>query len=141
MGKIIRRSAVMAMGAFLASTAVAAPRRGARPNLYACEGCEAVHEVSPDRLSPSVDLAGADEPGERLILTGRVLSADTRTPVGDVVVYAHHTNAEGLYAKGSNKSEASHRHGRLRGWAKTGPDAFNYPHFFAALIQRRPRYR
>jgi protocatechuate 3,4-dioxygenase beta subunit len=38
------------------------------------------------------------------------------------VVYIHHTNSVRLYANGSNKSEWSRRHGRLRGWLKTGSD-------------------
>ena len=39
-----------------------------------------------------------------------------------MVVYAHQTNAEGLYAGGSAESEWSRRHGRLRGWVRTGED-------------------
>jgi protocatechuate 3,4-dioxygenase beta subunit len=38
------------------------------------------------------------------------------------VLYLHHTNAAGLYANGSSASEWSRRHGRLRGWLKTGSD-------------------
>lgn len=44
---------------------------------------------------------------------------DGRTPASDVVIYAYQTNADGLYAGGSNASEWSRRHGRLRGWART----------------------
>ncbi|WP_428152392.1 hypothetical protein [Brevundimonas sp.] len=54
-----------------------------------------------------------------MILSGRVLAADGRTPAADIVVYAHHTNALGLYADGSDETEWSRRHGRLRGWVRT----------------------
>lgn len=93
-----------------------------RADLYNCEGCEAVAERAPGGLSATVQLAPAEEPGERMILTGRITAADGITPATGVIVYAHHTNAAGLYANGTRETEWSRRHGRLRGWAKTGPD-------------------
>lgn len=129
----------------------------ARPNLYNCEGCEAVGERRATTLAATVDLADPDEPGERMILTGRVLTADGSAPAAGVVIYAHHTNHDGLYANGSNESMWSRRHGRLRGWARTGADGrytFNtikpapYPdrtmpahvHLFVGEPGRRPYY-
>ncbi len=90
-----------------------------RPDLYNCEGCEASEERSPDGMPSRTRLAAADEPGERLILTGRVLTADGATPVEGVVIYAHHTNADGLYANGTPGAQWSSRHGRLRGWVRS----------------------
>lgn len=90
-----------------------------RSDLYACEGCEAIDERNPLALSSSVTLAGPDEPGQRMRLSGRVFAVDGVTPVQDVVIYAHHTNAEGLYANGTPESEWSRRNGRLRGWVRT----------------------
>ena len=98
------------------------PQPVARPDLYNCEGCEAVGERPPAGLSATVALAGPQEPGERMILTGRVLAADGTTPAAGVIIYAHHTNNAGLYANGSTESIWSRRHGRLRGWARTGAD-------------------
>lgn len=98
------------------------PALAARPDLYRCEGCEAVGERQRRALSATVDLAGRDEPGERMILTGRVTAADGTTPAPGVVIYAHHTNNDGLYADGSSETTWSRRHGRLRGWALTGAD-------------------
>ncbi len=95
-----------------------APRRH---DLYACEGCEAVADRDPATLPAHLVLAPPDEPGEPLRLSGRVISADGN-PVAGVVVYAHQTNAAGLYANGTPETEWSRRHGRLRGWVKTGPD-------------------
>jgi protocatechuate 3,4-dioxygenase beta subunit len=43
------------------------------------------------------------------------------TPAPDVVVYAYHTDSGGLYSRGTPETEASRRHGLLRGWVRTGP--------------------
>jgi protocatechuate 3,4-dioxygenase beta subunit len=98
------------------------PQRAARADLYNCEGCEAVGERPRNAHAAIVQLASPGEPGERMILTGRVLAADGATPAAGVVIYAHHTNHAGLYANGSNETVWSRRHGRLRGWAVTGAD-------------------
>ena len=128
-----------------------------RSDLYICEGCEATAERAPASLTSSVTLAPSGTPGERLRLTGRVLAADGVTPAADVVIYAHQTNAQGLYADGSSESVWSRRHGRLRGWVRTGADgryAFDtikpapYPdmtmpahiHLFVQESGRRPYY-
>ncbi|MFC5344472.1 hypothetical protein ACETK8_11670 [Brevundimonas staleyi] len=128
-----------------------------RPDLYACEGCEAVAETDPAGLSWTATLAGATEPGERMRLSGQVFAVDGFTPAPNVIVYAHHTNAEGLYANGAPDTVWSRRHGRLRGWVKTNADgryAFDsikpapYPdmsmpahvHLFVGEPGRRPYY-
>lgn len=36
-----------------------------------------------------------------------------------MVIYAHHTNAAGLYANGTPETTWSRRHGRLRGWVRS----------------------
>jgi protocatechuate 3,4-dioxygenase beta subunit len=87
-----------------------------------CEGCEAAWERDPDALKPRISLAGKDEPGKPLLIRGTVLRADGSTPAAGVVLYVYQTNAAGLYANGNNESEWSRRHGRLRGWLKTGAD-------------------
>lgn len=132
------------------------PGDQARGDLYNCEGCEAVAERAPAALSAIVQLAGPDEPGERMKLTGRVTTPDGN-PAPGVIVYAHHTNAAGLYANGTSETAWSRRHGRLRGWAKTGPDGLYtfhtikpapYPdmtmpahvHLFIGEPGRRPYY-
>ncbi|WP_338863510.1 hypothetical protein [Myxococcus stipitatus] len=132
MQELNRRSVLWGLGACVAggvgcsltapAEASADPASRVRANLYACEGCEAILEREPTKLSATVQLASDAEPGERMRLTGKVLSADGRKPVAGVVIYAHHTNAAGLYANGSDESEWSRRHGRLRGWARTGAD-------------------
>lgn len=84
-----------------------------------CEGCEAVFEGMPTSLSWRARIAPVDEPGEPLMLKGTVRDAQGQVAAG-VVVYAYHTNAQGLYpANDAIRGTASVRHGRLRGWTKT----------------------
>lgn len=104
--------------------AFASPRDGVRPrpDLYACEGCEGALERAPASLAPHAVIAPAGEAGERLRIEGQVLHSDRRTPAEGVVIYAYQTDEEGRYSRGSGSSEASQRHGLLRGWVRTGRD-------------------
>jgi protocatechuate 3,4-dioxygenase beta subunit len=118
-------ASAVGVGAACSRSAVAeAAQTPARPraDLYNCDGCQAVAEREASTLPSSLVLARSDEPGQRLRLSGRVLAVDGVTPVGGVVIYAHHTNAEGLYANGSSETLWSRRHGRLRGWVKSDAD-------------------
>ena len=92
---------------------------GQRADLYDCEGCEAIYETEFDDLGWSATIPAAEEQGEPLVLTGTVYAADGRTPATDVVIYAHHTNAEGIYPKRGDEEGWGRRHGYLRGWVKT----------------------
>lgn len=121
---IERRSFLLSTCAFILTSACGArgpAEAGARPDLYQCEGCEPTFEHPAESLSSDVDIARG-EPGESLILEGIVWQADGVSPAPGVIIYLHQTNAEGLYANGSVEDEWSRRHGRLRGWAVTGPD-------------------
>jgi protocatechuate 3,4-dioxygenase beta subunit len=95
-------------------------RRGARPDLYDCEGCEGAFERAP--LGWQASIAGPSEPGERMRIDGTVFQADGRTPAAGVIVYAYHTDAAGLYSRDAPDTEWSRRHGLLRGWVRTGAD-------------------
>ncbi len=119
-----RVASITAPGLLLAAFAAGAvhpPAPPARADLYACEGCEAVREVDPCTLSGRAVIAADDEPGERLRLTGTVFESDGQTPAADVVLYLHQTHAGGLYEGGAG-SGLARRHGRLRGWVRTGED-------------------
>ena len=122
MTRIDRRAALVALLTGAATAAFAAPPKRARPGLYNCEGCDAVEERARDALAASAIIAGPDEPGERLVVEGVVYQTDGVTPAAEIVIYAHHTNNDGLYANGVPGTEESRRHGRLRGWVKTGAD-------------------
>jgi protocatechuate 3,4-dioxygenase beta subunit len=119
----LTRSAFVIGGlAALVAAGQALARGRPRADLYDCEGCEAAAERDSATLDRRATLAGPDEPGERMLLRGIVRAADGGAPAPGVVIYAHHTNAEGLYANGSSETVWSRRHGRLRGWVRTGDD-------------------
>lgn len=83
----------------------------------ACEGCGAWD--APARLSWSGRIAAAGERGTPLIVRGIVYRPDARTPAAGVLVYAYHTNADGVYPPGGSGTGHAQRHGRLRGWIRT----------------------
>ena len=83
----------------------------------ACEWCGAAE--APSRLSWAVRLAEPAERGEPLVLTGRVLRADGRTPAAGVLLYLYQTNAAGVYATRGDETGNGRRHGYLRGWLRT----------------------
>jgi protocatechuate 3,4-dioxygenase, beta subunit len=73
---------------------------------------------APKNLSSSARIAPIVEPGTPLIITGKVVAADGKTPVAGVTVYAYHTDNSGYYRRGLSPQEAE-ENPRLRGWAKT----------------------
>ncbi|MEO6224758.1 MAG: hypothetical protein ABIO80_02755 [Sphingomicrobium sp.] len=90
-----------------------------RPDLYHCEGCDGALERPSGSLSWSSRIGPANEPGEPLVVEGRVFRTDGHSPAPGVTIYAYQTNAAGLYANGTPETEWSRRHGRMRGWVRT----------------------
>ncbi len=117
---IDRRGLALGLAGGLGLAACGA-KAAARPDLYNCEGCEGVFEHPPGALPSRARINSIDR-GEALTVQGRVLTAGSGAPAAGVVLYVYHTNASGLYGNGSSRSEWSRRHGRLRGWVKTGAD-------------------
>lgn len=109
--------ALIILGGLL--TASACAQQAARSDLYVCEGCEAIYEHAFDHLSWQTTIPPDGEPGEPLILSGTVYQTDGTTPAPGVVVYAHHTNAEGIYPTRGIEEGWARRHGYLRAWIKT----------------------
>jgi protocatechuate 3,4-dioxygenase beta subunit len=64
-----------------------------------------------------IQIATQSEPGQRMILTGKVLDADSH-PVGGVEIHAFHTDAKGLYHPEGSSSAPP----RLQGTLRTAPD-------------------
>ncbi len=84
-----------------------------------CEGCEAVFEGLPATLASATRIAAEGEPGQPMRIEGTVRDSSGR-PVGGVIVYAYHTNANGIYPTDQQtRGQSAVRHGRLRGWVKT----------------------
>ncbi|MEO7362608.1 MAG: YceI family protein, partial [Gemmatimonadaceae bacterium] len=74
---------------------------------------------APEGLTNTMRLAGSGEPGARLTVTGSVYYADGKSPASNVLIYAYHTNAAGVYARQSEQRGNGQRHGALRGWLRS----------------------
>jgi hypothetical protein len=77
-----------------------------------CEGCGWAFEGMPATLAPGARIASPREAGMPLVIDG-VVSDRHGKPAADVIVYAYHTDNQGIYPR------AATRHGALRGWART----------------------
>lgn len=78
----------------------------------------------PENLTSEMKIAGKNETGERLFLRGRVFKADGKTPYPEVVVYAYHTDAQGIYSKNGDETGIRRWHGRLHGWCRTDAEGW-----------------
>ena len=79
---------------------------------------ESAQRARPSQLSSTSRIAPEGEPGTALVLHGRSVAADGRTPLADAIVFAYHTDREGLYDRRGTPAHSW----RLKGWAKTGAD-------------------
>lgn len=103
----MRRAALITILLFLASAAASPAAAQDRGD---CQGRAAE--------TWSVTIAGADEPGTRMVVEGRVLASDGETPIAGATVFVFHTDAEGYYSRGGmDESDA-----RLCGLMLTGAD-------------------
>jgi protocatechuate 3,4-dioxygenase beta subunit len=71
--------------------------------------------TAPEDAPFRVVIAGRDEPGERLIVTGRTL--DQKKPVAGVSLYVFHSDSKGRYAPGIDNRAGEYNprlHGALR---------------------------
>jgi protocatechuate 3,4-dioxygenase beta subunit len=73
----------------------------------------------PKQLSHMLAIAGKDEPGERLSITGRLTRSEENTPYPGVLMYAYHTNKRGVYPKSGTEVGIHKWHGYLHAWGKT----------------------
>ncbi len=71
---------------------------------------------APASVSWRTTITRPDEPGEPLLMSGRIFQSDGVTPAQGVTLYVYHTDATGYYNQ-PNKLPA-----RLRGWMRTGAD-------------------
>ena len=86
-----------------------------------CDGCELMFEGMPRELSWRTTVAGEQEPGTALVVRGVIYQKDGKTPASDVILYVYQTDATGRYTPAGGQVHGK-RHGRLRGWMKTGAD-------------------
>lgn len=85
--------------------------------LPGCEWCGAGD--APDSLGWRTAIAADDEPGTKIVVRGRVLKSDGKTPVPGVLLYAYQTSLKGIYEKTGTETGNGRRHGRLRAWVRT----------------------
>ncbi len=90
-----------------------------RADLYNCDGCEESFIDAPANLDWQSRIVSEGEPGERLVAEGRVFQPDGVTPAAGVVIFAHQTNAAGLYETDEPSATPAERERMIRGWIKT----------------------
>lgn len=73
----------------------------------------------PSSFTSVMNIAGDDEPGERMIIKGKVFKKDGTTPYENVLIYAYHTDDKGYYSKKGKETGVQKFHGHLHGWCKT----------------------
>jgi protocatechuate 3,4-dioxygenase beta subunit len=73
----------------------------------------------PLSLSGTLTIAGKDEPGEELIISGTLFKEDGRSPFPNIIIYAYQTDSKGYYSKKGTETGAQKWHGHLHGWCKT----------------------
>lgn len=78
---------------------------------------ERAQQQRPAGIGTTARIAPATEPGDPLVIRGRLLNEDG-SPSGDAVVFAHQTDRGGLYDRRENGPHSW----RLRGWARTDAD-------------------
>jgi protocatechuate 3,4-dioxygenase beta subunit len=83
-----------------------------------CEDCELMFDGMPDNISWRSSLAGSSEPGEPLIISGKILKHDGKTPAPGILIYVYQTDNAGLYSPSPTQTKGK-RHGHLRGWVIT----------------------
>jgi protocatechuate 3,4-dioxygenase beta subunit len=95
------------------------PMAAMEPIIGQCGDCGGPFEGMPASFTSHVRIAPVGEPGEPITVTGRVLDADGK-PRSGVIVYAYHTDKDGIYPPPSPpRSVHSDHQGRLRAWAQS----------------------
>ena len=86
-----------------------------------CEAgyCDLIYKGMPKEINSVDTSAGWFEKGQKLLVTGAVFQIDGKTAAPNIIVYYHHTDNNGYYSPGNDKSEDQTRHGHIRGWVKT----------------------
>ena len=108
-----RRTFLTAAGAACITPFV--PRHAGAQDVEFIRALERAQQDRPANIASPARIAPAEEPGIPLVIHGRVFAADERTAVGGAIVFAYHTDREGLYDR---PGSAAHSW-RLRGWART----------------------
>ena len=74
-----------------------------------------VPTVADKTAAAKITITNRDEPGERLVVSGKVFGSDGVTPIAGASVYVYHTDVKGYYSPGTNDNHNP----RLRGYMRT----------------------
>jgi hypothetical protein len=112
---------------------------------------ERAQQQRPPDLNSTARIAPASEPGDPLVVRGRLLTVDG-SPAAGAIVFAYQTDSAGLYDRRENGPHSW----RLRGWVRTDndgrftfetirpgsyPNSNNPPHVhFTAFMPNGERY-
>ena len=99
--------------AALVTLLVSATAAGAQ-DLEFIRALERAQQSRPAALTSAARIAPESEPGVPLVIHGRAFAADRTMPLAGAVVFAYHTDRDGLY----DRPGVAHSW-RLKGWAKT----------------------
>ncbi len=90
-----------------------------------CDGCELMYIDMPGKIEAIDTSPGWNEAGQKLLVTGKALRLDGKTPAPNVIIYYWQTDNNGYYSPRAEMNEQAKRHGHIRGWVKTD-SAGNY---------------
>jgi protocatechuate 3,4-dioxygenase, beta subunit len=84
-----------------------------------CDGCEIMYIDMPENIASIDTSPGWNEIGQKLLITGKALKIDGKTPAPNVIIYYWQTDNNGYYSPKEGMNEKAKRHGHIRGWVKT----------------------
>ncbi|HEV3486437.1 MAG TPA: hypothetical protein VG106_13585 [Vicinamibacterales bacterium] len=90
-------------------------RKVAAQDVEFIRALERAQQQRPASVASRARIAPANEAGTPLVIHGRLFAADRRTAVPGAIVFAYHTDREGLYDRPGTPPHSW----RLRGWART----------------------
>ncbi|HJR58381.1 MAG TPA: hypothetical protein VJ813_03240 [Vicinamibacterales bacterium] len=114
-----RRHFIITTAAAFAATGLAlATEDGETQDLEFIAALERAQRARPKQLASRARIAPESEPGTPMVVHGRAVTEDGKTPVGGAIVFAYHTDREGHY----DRPGAGAHSWRLKGWALTDAD-------------------
>jgi len=108
----------------LTAAAVATAKAGWQPGPVHAQdrayiaAVERAQESRPAAFGSKARIAPASEPGAPMVVRGRAVAEDGRTPIAGAVIFAYHTDKDGHYDRAGSAAHSW----RLKGWARTDPD-------------------
>lgn len=107
---------LLSLCAVLAAVACNTSSSAAQVDPYWLRSWEKAQETRPRVMASSSRIAPANEPGTPLVVRGKVIRPDGRTPAEGVVVHAYHRDTHGFDFGPDDKALPTWR---LQGWAVT----------------------